>query len=267
MTATERRAKMTDLIEASGHVRLGKLSKHFNVSTVTVHRDLDALAHEGLVKRVRGGAAAVGSSLRMPMTDWEQRVRDAVKEKAQIAKHARRYIIDGTTIFLDASTTALALARELQNARYHALTLVTNSPAIMHEIKAEHVHIIGCPGEVDQTLGMIGGPWTTRFLADLNIASSFVSAAGMSGDKVKSSRPDVADVLRTVVNRSERSYCLIHSSKFGRTALLDVNAGTEFEAIIVDDGLSARQVDVLRESGLNIELAVDEVSTVLSPKL
>lgn len=252
----ERRSRIVEMVDAGMRVRINELSRQFGVSSVTIHRDLDHLTRSGLIERVLGGAAALGSGHRTVLTDWNQRLQDAAEQKSAVARHAVGHIRDGDTIFIDASTTTLALAYEIERAKLTALTLVTNSPAVGHQIKAENVHIIVCPGEVDQTLGMIGGTWTTKFLEELSFSTAFVSAGGITKRAVTTSRPVVRDVLRTVVERSDRTFCLMQSSKIGRSGLIEAMWPGEFEAVIVDDGVGSRDREELEESGITIETAV-----------
>ena len=95
---------------------------------MTAHRDLEQLAREGLVERVRGGARARPSGLHP--TAWEHRIAQAQAAKAAIAARAAEFVTGGSTIFLDASSTAFALASALAEAPPYELTLVTNSPMI-----------------------------------------------------------------------------------------------------------------------------------------
>ena len=116
--------------------------------------------------------------------------------KDQIAVHARRYVAPGATVFLDASSSCLALARRLMDDPPNEVTLVTNSPAIAYEVQAETMHVVVCPGELDQHMRMLAGRWTVEFLAELNFAVAFVSAAGITLDQgLTTARRPLADVV------------------------------------------------------------------------
>ena len=97
-----------------------------------------AVASDGLVERVHGGARAMpaaGPPTAIPPTGWEQRAAVARGAKATIAAHAAREVRSGSTIFLDSSSSCLALARQLVSEPATELTLVTNSPAIAYELR------------------------------------------------------------------------------------------------------------------------------------
>ena len=123
-----RRARILKRIQREGRVSLADLASEHAVSAVTVHRDLQLLSEEGLLQRVRGGARSLPDPPAQIETGWNARLREAAPEKDAIAAAARELIEDGSTIFIDASSTGLALAHAIELRPPADLTLVTNSP-------------------------------------------------------------------------------------------------------------------------------------------
>lgn len=253
MPAAIRRAQILERIRREGGASVAELARVHDVSSITVHRDLERLAHEGLVERIHGGARALEGEPDGIETDWTQRLRSAWPEKEAIAARAIEWIEDGSTIFIDSSTSSLALAREIERRPPNALTLVTNSPTIAMELHAESIHLIVTPGEVDQNLRMIGGRWAAEFLSGLNFSAAFISAAGVTLELgLTTSRRPLADTLNAARAVSTRTIGLIDSSKFGRSSLLGIVAAEELDAIVVDDGLSEQTVEIYRSAGVNL---------------
>ena len=147
-----RRARILERIQRDGGVSVADLARDLTVSSITVHRDLEQLSKDGLVERVHGGARsmpAAGPPMAIPPTGWEQRAAAGRGAKATIAAHAAREVRSGSTIFLDSSSSCLALARQLVSEPATELTLVTNSPAIAYELVDERILVIVTPGELD----------------------------------------------------------------------------------------------------------------------
>jgi DeoR family fructose operon transcriptional repressor len=253
-----RQAQILDRLRRDGGVSLADLAGELGVSQVTIHRDVGRLAEQGRVERVYGGVVAVasGQTSTIPPTGWEERAAQAGVAKRAIAAHAARQVRSGSTIFLDASTSCLALARELVNGSANSLTLVTNSPAIAYELVDERIVLVSVPGELDQHMRMFAGRWTTDFLAALNFDIAFVSAAGLTLEAgLTTSRHPLADVLNTARAHAERAVALIDSTKFGRTSLLSIAAAQELDAIVTDDGLPERVIADFRAAGVRLEVA------------
>lgn len=258
MPADLRRAKILERIQREGGASVRDLARDYGVSTITVHRDLERLARDGLVERVHGGARSQGSrSARIAVaTDWAKRLQQAQPEKQAIAARAAAFVEDGSTIFVDSSTTCLELARYLERHPPRALTLVTNSPAIALELHAQSVHVIVTPGEVDQTLRMIGGRWAVEFLAGLNIETAFFSAGGVTLEHgLTTTRRSLADTLHAAAASSKRTIALIDSSKFGLSALLPIATLEQLDALIVDDALSPETLAAYEAAGVNLIVA------------
>jgi DeoR family fructose operon transcriptional repressor len=260
-----RRAQILQRIQRDGGVSVAELARDHAVSPVTVHRDLEELAREGLVERVHGGARSLaGNSAGLPgpiPTAWTQRVHQAGGAKAKIADHAMAYVEPGSTIFLDASSSALALARRLVESPPNELTLVTNSPAIAFELQHDAIHVVVAPGELDQHMRMLAGRWTIEFLAGLNFAVAFVSAAGVTLDQgLTTSRRPLADVVNAALASAERGVGLIDASKFGRASLLSIAPAQDLDVLITDDGLAPSVVNDYLAAGVHLEIASHEES-------
>ena len=183
-------------------------------------------------------------------------MREAASEKDAIAARARELIEDGSTIFVDASSTGLALARALELRPPTELTLVTNSPAIALGLTADSIHVIVPPGELNQHMRVLTGRWTVEFLAELNIAVAFISAAGVTLEQgLTTSRSGLADTLNAAAGAAAKTVGLLDSTKFKRSSLLTVRSAQSLDLIITDDGLDAATVAEFRAAGVKLELA------------
>jgi DeoR family fructose operon transcriptional repressor len=251
-----RRARILERVQRDGSASLADLANDYSVSPVTVHRDLELLSGEGLLERVHGGARALSGSRPRIETAWNARVRTAGREKDAIAQRARRIVEDGTTVFVDASSTGLALEHQLELAPPRELTLVTNSPAIALSVTAESIHVIVAPGELNQHMRVLTGRWTVDFLSELNVATAFISAAGITLEHgITTSRKGIADTLNAAVSVAAQTVALIDSSKFRRASLLTIAPAQDFDLVITDDGLDAVAIDEFRQAGVKLVVA------------
>jgi DeoR/GlpR family transcriptional regulator of sugar metabolism len=252
-----RRAQILERIQRDGGVSVAELARDHAVSAITVHRDLEQLTREGLVERVHGGARALRGLGTLPLiaTAWTQRVEQAAGAKTAIAGHAAAMVTAGSTVFLDASSTALALARRLMDDPPNELTLVTNSPAIAYELVAEPIHVVVCPGELEQHMRMLAGRWTVEFIGDLNFDTAFVSAAGITLDAgLTTSRRPLADVVNAARAAAGRTVGLIDATRFGRASLVTIAPAQELDVILTDDGLEEAVALQYGAAGVRLEI-------------
>jgi DeoR/GlpR family transcriptional regulator of sugar metabolism len=248
---------MLERIQREGGVSVAELARSHAVSAITVHRDLEYLATEGLVERVHGGARALvapGVSPPAIATAWSQRVDQAAAAKDAIAERAAAMVSAGSTVFLDASSSALCLARRLMDDPPNELTLVTSSPAIAYEMQAEPVHVVVTPGELDQHMKMIAGRWTVEFVSQLNFDVAFVSSAGLTLEEgLTTSRRHLADVVNAARSAAQRTVALIDASKFGRASLLTIMGAGDPDLIITDPALPAEVAEAYAAAGVHLE--------------
>jgi DeoR/GlpR family transcriptional regulator of sugar metabolism len=126
------------------------------------------------------------------------------------------------------------------------------------EFEHDGVHLIVAPGEVDQNMRLIGGRWTVEFLRQLNFATSFISAAGITPERgLSTAQRNIADVLGAVQEVSRRTVALLDSSKFGTESLLTAARAQDLDAVIVDDGLPRAELTRFRDAGVNLVLAAE----------
>jgi DeoR/GlpR family transcriptional regulator of sugar metabolism len=246
---------MLERIQRDGGVSVAELARAHDVSAITVHRDLEHLAGEGLVERVRGGARAlVPQPTPVIATAWSQRVQQAAAAKDAIAARAAALVCPGSTIFMDASSSVLCLARRLMEDPPNELTLVTSSPAIAYEVRAEPVHVVVTPGELDQHMRMIAGRWTVEFVSQLNFDVAFVSAAGLTLEEgLTTSRRPLADVVNAARAAAQRTIALIDATKFGRASLLTIMRAGDPDLIITDSALPAEVAETYAAAGVHLE--------------
>jgi DeoR/GlpR family transcriptional regulator of sugar metabolism len=255
--ATARRARILEHIQTVGGASLAELARDHAVSTITVHRDLEQLSREGLVERFHGGARAVaGPRSERVETAWDRRLREAGGAKDAIAAHARRMIPDGSTIFLDASSTCFALAHQIQVEPPEEVSIVTNSPAIGLGIEDGPVRVILVPGEVDLRLRAIADGWTVDFLRGVSMDVAFMSGAALDlAHGLTTTRRQVADTLAAARASAARTVALVDATKFGRSSLVKIAAPGEFDVVVTDSAIDAATADEYRRSGVTLELA------------
>lgn len=173
-----RQEQMKQYIEQQNVVTIHGLQQMFpDVSLMTIHRDLDALEAQGIVVKFRGGARSVRYS---SDPEFNVRMRENNMGKIQIARKALEMIQPHTAIFLDASTTNLALAKILPDIH---LNIITTGPSIALELCRLHNPVVTlCCGTINRKNLALSGQNTLEMLDKINIDMSFVGVSGCSAE-------------------------------------------------------------------------------------
>ncbi len=173
-----RQDKMKAYIEQENVVTIRQLQQQFpDVSLMTIHRDLDTLMHAGAVVKFRGGAKSVRHN---GDPEFNVRVSENNAGKRIIAQKAMELIQPHSAIFLDASTTNLALARILPDIN---LNIFTTGPSIALELCRLHNPVVTlCCGTINRKNLALSGQNTLEMLDKINIDLAFIGVSGCSVD-------------------------------------------------------------------------------------
>ena len=205
-----RQDKIKDFIEEKNVVTIRQLQELFpNVSLMTIHRDLDALETAGAVVKFRGGARSVRYA---GDPEFNVRMQDNNSGKILIARKAMELIQPHSSIFLDASTTNLTLARTLPDIN---LNIFTTGPSIALELCRLHNPVVTlCCGTINRKNLAVSGQNTLEMLEKINIDTAFIGVSGCSVDAGFTCGTE-GDMLvkRLVINKARTSVIMCGQEK------------------------------------------------------
>lgn len=150
----------------------------FGCTEMTIRRDLNEMAEEGLLKRTHGGAVKIGKNF---VTD---NVKDLLysnlHNKIYIARQAYKVISAQDTIFLDDATTCLYLAKEIKKNEKKPVNIITNSVLLALELmQAEHVSIKIIGGDAAGNLSATVGQEAVEQIARCRADKAFIGVNGI----------------------------------------------------------------------------------------
>ena len=250
MNNIERKQEILRKLQINGTVSTQILADELDVSSMTIRRDLNQLAENGLIKLNHGGAVLNSSSL----FEHNMNIKSGImfEEKVRIAQKCLEYINDGDSIFLDAGTTANELARILSAKKQ--LVILTNSLlAANSAVAINNSKIIMCPGEFRELSMAYMGPLTNSFVSQFTIDTFFLAVDGISlngGISV----PDILDgtTKQTLIDISRKVICIADSSKFNSTFLYQIAPLKKIDLIITDTGLDDQTYQQFLLNKINI---------------
>jgi DeoR/GlpR family transcriptional regulator of sugar metabolism len=256
---TQRQERIAEYVLSRSFVRIQELTDLFKVSLMTIHRDLDELEAQGILRKVRGGATALPSSLFE--SDVRYRLNVAVREKEAIARLAASLIEPGQAVLLDASTTTLALSKLLP--RVGPLTVITNCLSILQELsKVRGIRLIVLGGDFLPHHDAFAGLLTEQAIMSLHADLLFMSVPALSGNIIYHPEEELVKVKRAMLASANKRILLLDHTKFGKTALHRLAALQEFDRVIVDAGVEEAQLNELREAHVPVDIAPLEEPSV-----
>ena len=239
--AVDRARRIREELDRSGRVRVVELANEMGVSEMTIRRDLDDMAEEGLLQRVHGGAVAVGPQ------PFSQRLHQHGRAKDRIAAKLAELVGEGGAIGIDASTTMQRLIPRLQTVE--DLTVLTNGPdsfAAMQGVPGVTALLTG--GRSDERTGSLVGPLAVRATHDVLLRRLFVSAAAV--DPVHGSSEatlDEAEIKLAMAAVAAEVVLAVDSSKLGQRAPAAGLDADRVAMLVTELDPGDRQLDAYRE--------------------
>lgn len=247
-----RQREISEAVMAAGAMRIDELAARFQISQMTVHRDLDELEARGLLRKSRGVATAMSTAL-VESSDVYRSARQ-LPEKEAIAHAALEFIETGQAVMLDDSTTVLKLVPLLQARK--PLTVITNTLTIMNELRdSSGVTLLGLGGQYYNWCSAYMGRMTTAAIASLRADVLVMSTSAITDDIAFHQTLETVDVKRAMFDASRLRILLADHTKFEKRALHAMLPLAAFDAVVVDAATEERHVTRLREGGVNVVVA------------
>lgn len=252
MRQMARQRAMTEAVMAQGAVRIEHLAERFDISLMTVHRDLDELESRGLLRKSRGVATALSTSL-VESSDVYRSSRQ-VREKRAVALAAMQFIEPGQALMLDDSTTVLQMAKHLPDRA--PLTVITNVLTLMNELSAARgITLLALGGQYYNWCSAFMGRMTQQAISRLRADTFIMSTSAITEGSVFHQTLETVDTKRAMFEASARRILLSDHTKFEKRALHALAQLNEFDVVIVDSDTSKEHIKRMRSEGIEVVVA------------
>lgn len=252
----QRRSRILDEIRLHGGVRINQLTQRLNVSYMTIRRDLTALARQGVIDKVHGGAVlAVKASSHEPGFEAKSDVEQGAKKA--IARAAAAMVTPGSSIALSGGTTTHALAMRLLEVP--DLTVVTNSVRVADVFHAaqgvgrgtgQHLGsaIVVLTGGARTPSDCLVGPLADRTIRSLHFDVLFLGVHGISAEAGLST-PNLAEAEtnRHLVHSARQLIVLADHTKWGTVGLSSFATLEQVDTFVTDSRISQDLRDKITE--------------------
>ncbi len=212
-----RQQQIKKMLESAGEVHLQNLRKVFtDISEMTLRRDLSLLENEGYAIRTHGGAV---STNKVNLHDgqeneYSKRAKEGVVAKTDIAAKAVRFIEKGRSIYLDAGSTVMGLAKLIEG---EGCTFVTSAVNTALKLSSTAHSVMQLGGAVNKNTLSCSGPDALLMIDALNIDVAIMSASGFSPDRgfTISNRYECL-LKQKVLSKARKVVMLMDSSKIDK---------------------------------------------------
>lgn len=256
LSGQQRRERIREMVAQQRYVRVADLSSRFGVSEVTVRADLERLAADGKVDRVRGGAVGTRTALE---NTFAHQLGDHAEEKEAIGRVAADLLDTSESVFMDSGTTTTAMARSLSaRAELHGIVVVTNSLPVALELEdaIPPLQVIVTGGTLRPLQHSLVDPMSGLVVDQLHVDTTVLGCTGLDATAgVTNINVPESAVKQQWHRKSGRTILLADGSKLGVTTLARVCPVEELDLVVTGVSAPDDVVGQLRKLGVSVIVA------------
>ncbi len=250
MLAIERRNTILARLSLEGKVIVSDLAREFDVTEETIRRDLEKLEREGLAKKTYGGAVAnQNSTTDLP---YSVRKRANVERKQHIAEQIGELIHDGDRIMLDASSTAIFVAKIIKSRKN--ITLITNSVEILLELAdKEGWNILSTGGALREGALSLVGASAEKMIRGFHVDLAVCSCKGIDMNMgITDSNERDSEIKQAIFAAADRKVLAVDGTKFDKISFVHVCDPGEVDILVTDEQPTERWVEYLKNKQVEL---------------
>ncbi|MBR2441534.1 MAG: DeoR/GlpR transcriptional regulator [Clostridia bacterium] len=229
MHLPNRQTDILNLLKQTRSASVKTLAEKLFVSEMTIRRDLKEMHALGLIERTHGAVFLPETTEEVSMF---LRMAKNAKAKEKIATKALPLLPEFSTLFIDGSSTALAL---VQRMNLDFKTVVTyNLQAALQLSKNEKAKLILLGGNVEPNSVSTTGSWTVRQIKELHFDLMICSTAAVIGEDIYERSLEPKEIKYAALCQSKKKILLVDKSKFQENGTYRVGCLKEFDMVITD---------------------------------
>jgi DeoR/GlpR family transcriptional regulator of sugar metabolism len=240
-----RRNELLKVIEERPEVKVDELATIFDVSSVTIRRDLQYLEDNQKLVRFYGGDT---------VNKQHQKERDSVESyKELIARYAASLVEDGDTIFINTSSTAIMM---LDYIKRKNVTAITNNGHAIYKEPREGLNVILTGGELRYPKEAMVGDFAIRNVQPVFAKKSFLGCSGISAESgMTTENANEVNINSLMVkNALKETYLLADHTKIGNDSSFISCAIGQIGNLITDELVPEEEIELIREKGVKVHI-------------
>lgn len=230
MINNKRQMSILEMLKNKGSVSVDELAEIFDVSRMTIRRDLDRLDEESLLQRTHGGA--ILNKVLLNEMAYSEKAEEHAFEKRCIATRAISYIKPQMSIFLDAGTTTYEMAKQLPKEN---IIIITNDLRIASLLMMTDNEVIFLGGTILKETGSVTDHYAQYMLNSFNIDISFIGTSSIDTNLYLCTPEKDRQALKQAAFKvAKKNILLVDSSKFFSRSLYKILKVQDFDVVISD---------------------------------
>ena len=252
----KRQQQIMQRLYEAGKVTVNDLSADFDVSPITIRRDLDLLGDEGLLERVHGGAMIKKGTPNERL--FSEKDHTNIQEKDAIGRVAAEMLKEGETVLLNSGSTTLQVLHHIGSKK---VRVITNNAEAMNIERDPLVELIIVGGEHRETSHSLVGDLAVLGLSQVYGSCTMLGVNGIDAEiGLTSSVYQETGVNRAMIERSRGPVIVLADyTKLGVVSNFLTSSIQSIDTLITDDRADRDVVRSLEHVGVNVVIAQKEL--------
>lgn len=257
MFQLERIEEILQYINNNNRANIAELSKKFEVSDVTIRRDLDVLTERGAIIKTHGGAMSLQNKFSYDIP-YLNKCRINTSAKKKIGKKAAELIKDNDIIIIDSGSTTVEVAKNISQKN---VTVITHDINIAMEIAhlqnrmLNFIKLIVVGGMLEQGVYTLVGGTTTDFYKNVHVNKAFLGCDALDLDFGISDRSlQEVEIKKAIRQAAEEAILVADYSKLNKKVLYSLFSISELNKIVIES-IDDTYQQAFREENIDIVIA------------
>lgn len=252
MKKQNRIQNLLDLLKSGSRIGISDLAKKFDVSEITIRRDLKELEREGIISKYQNEKYHLVNSQNISILD---RMYEEIDAKRQIALAASRLIYNNQSIFIGSGSTTFCLAKHLNNKKN--LTVVTNALNLGYDLAWDrNITVVVVGGVLRASELSLIGHITQQSFEQVFVDKVFIGMAaisleaGLTNDYLAEVATD-----REIFELNSEIILLADHTKFDKVLSAYVAPIEKINTLITDELTDKNILRDIQNKGVNVIIA------------
>ncbi len=227
-----RQQEIMDIVQREGRIRVSDYAKSTGVSDVTIRKDLDRMAKEGMLKRIHGGAACFQPC--HPDHDYVARRQLRRTEKQKIANECANLINAGDSILINVGSTSEYVIEALKGKQN--ISVITNAfPIVTKLLSCDTITTFFLGGCLNTSMQITTGDNVIEQLSKYTADKLIMGMDGIDPVIGLTSRNHVEDyIMHKMMAQSKQKILVADDSKIGNSSFVRIASITEFDILVTN---------------------------------
>lgn len=244
----ERHSKILEDLSGMGRMEVTALAQKYQVSVVTMRKDLTELEERGLLRREQGFAI-------LEENDMKRRLAVNHATKCRLAKKAAQLVGDGEIIMIESGSCCILLAEEICRTKKD-VTIVTNSVFMADYIgRTQNVRLVLLGGDYQRDSQAVVGPVIKAGAQLFHVSRLFAGTDGyLSGIGFTGDNHLRVEAIRNMAENAEEIVILTEASKFLHRGVVPLFRAGEVGCVVTDESVDGSVRGELIKEGIKLML-------------